>query len=218
MQKKTWGKLLIFVGLLGLIPQLSYAKGISVRADVAQGFNFQKDEQTPVGHITALTIAGEKFENSLKVQNPTKMESGPDENIVGVISNIRWNGGYAEPIIFTCQVTPENREKAAILTHKKLSNTEVEFAFNVYEFDKDAAKPGYYRSFNTHQKIIKGQIEKTSGNLEMEIDTEPSPDVPSPRNYELYLSIMPSDSNEYLLDLATSKSSSFKKPWGIKSK
>lgn len=204
----------MIIGLVGMLFQFSYATGFKIRADIAQGFNFQIDEKTPIGHITALTIAGEKFENSLTVQNPTKMESRPDEKIVGVISNIRWDGGQTDPIIFTCQVTAENREKAAILTHKKLSNTKVEFAFNVYEFDKNA----YYRSFYTSEQGIQGKIEKTNGELEMEIDDEPSSEVPSPRNYELYLSIMPSEANAYLLNLATSKNNIVQKPWGVKAK
>jgi hypothetical protein len=218
MKRKTWIKILIVIGLVGMIPQLSYAKGISIRANVSQAFNFHKEEQTPIGHITSLSIAGEKFKNSLTVQNPTKIESGPDEKVVGVISNIRWNGGQSDPIIFTCQVTAENREKAAILTHTKLSNTEVELAFNLYEFDIDSAQVGYYRSFYTSEQGIKGEIEKNSGMLEFEIDMDPSPEVPSPRNYELYLSVMPSDTNAYLLELALSKSSSFKKPWGFNEK
>jgi len=214
MQRNTWIKLLIIIGLVGMLSQFSYAKEISLRADVVQGFDFQKDKQTPVGHITALTIAGEKFENSLTVQNPTKMESRPDEKIVGVISNIRWDGGQTDPIIFTCQVGVKNRETADILTYKKLSNTKVEFAFNVYQFDKDT----YYRSFYTSEQGIQGEIEKNRGELEMEIDDEPSSVVVSPRNFELYLSIMPSDVNAYFLNLAISKNSTKQQPWGVSRK
>jgi hypothetical protein len=214
MQRKTWITMLIVIGLVGIIPQLSYAQGFKVRGDVSQAFNFHKEEQTPIGHITSLSIAGQKFKNNLTVQNPTKIESGPNEKVVGIITAIRWDGGQTDPITFTCQVTTENRKIAAIQTHSRLSNAKVELAFNVYEFDKDA----YYRSFYTSEQGIQGEIEKNSGELEYEMEMEPSSEVPSPRNYELYLSIMPSDANEYLLNLATSKSNAFKKPWGIKAK
>lgn len=195
--------------------------GISLRCDVVQGFNFQKDEQTPVGHIKALTISKKKFDSELTVQNPMKIAEGPKEKVVGVVSAIRWNGGFAEPIIFTCQVTAKNREAAAILTHTNLSNTEVEFAFNIYEFDAGAEKPAYYKSFSTTKdddgKVteVKGLIEKSGGNLEMEIDTDPSSDVPSPRNYEFYLSVMPNDAKAEDIHLAVSATAKFVKKWGV---
>jgi hypothetical protein len=192
--------------------------GISLRCDVVQGFNFQKDQQTPVGHITALTVSKKKLENKLTVQDPTKIDKGPAEKIVGVITNIRWNGGFAEPIIFTCQVTAKNRETIAILTHKDLSNTEVEFAFNVYEFDAGAATPKYYLSFHSNKKSLKGLVEKNGGNLEMEIDSEPSPEVVSPRNYELYLSVMPNDGKAEEVHLAVSDTAKFVKKWGVTAK
>lgn len=197
--------------------------GISLRCNVVQGFNFQKDEQTPVGHITALNISKKEFECELVVQNPTKVSEGPKEKVVGVISNIRWNGGFAEPIIFTCQVTAKNRESAAILTHTNLANTEVEFAFNVYEFDAGAKEPAYYKSFSTTKEKegvtkVKGLIEKNGGNLEFEIDSDPSPEVPSPRNYELYLSVMPNDGKAEDIHLAVSADAKFAKKWGVTAK
>jgi hypothetical protein len=192
--------------------------GISLRCDMVQGFNFQKDEQTPVGHITDLKISTEEFEKKLKVQNPTKVADGPVEEVVGIISNIRWNGGFAEPIIFTCQVTAANREKAAILTHTKLENTAVEFGFNIYEFDAGETEPKYYPSFHTGDAKIKGLIEKNGGNLEFEIDSDPSPEVPSPRNYELYLSVMPSDTEAQDIHLAVSNTAKFVKKWGVQAK
>lgn len=191
--------------------------GISLRCDVSQGFNFQKDQQTPVGHITKLKIATKAFDTKLMVQDPEKIEKGTTVPVVGVISNIRWNGGFAEPIIFTCQVNAVNRETAAILTHTKLADTSVEFAFNVYEFDAGESPPGYYPSFHSNKKEVKGLIEKSGGNLEFEIDPEPSPEIPSPRNYELYLSVMPNDGKAEEIGLAVSTKAKFVKNWGVTS-
>lgn len=190
--------------------------GISLRCDMSQGFNFQKDAQTPVGHIVSLKVATQDFDKKLKVQDPTKIDEGPTAEVVGVVSNIRWNGGFAEPIIFTCQVTAASREKAAIMTHTKLANTEVEFEFNIYEYDAGAEKPTYYPSFNTTEGTpLKGLIEKNRGELEFEIDSEPSSEVPSPRNYELYLSVMPNDAAAQDVNLAVSNTAKFVKKWGV---
>jgi len=166
MLRRDFIKLPIIAGLSALMPAIGYAKGISLRGDMVQGFNFQKDVQTPVGHITSLKVSGKTFENKLTVQDPTDIESGPPaKEVTGVISAIRWNGGVSEPIIFTCQVTAKNRETAAILTHTNLTNIDVEFAFDVYEFDASAEKPGYYLSFHTGNKSINGTIEKSDVNL-----------------------------------------------------
>lgn len=192
--------------------------GIQARCDVVQGFNFQKDIQTPVGHLTTLKISTKQFAAKLMVQDPEKIDKGTTVPVVGVISNIRWDGGFAEPITFTCQVTAANREAAAILTHTNLANTAVEFAFNVYEFDAGAATPAYYLSFHTNKKPLKGLIEKSNGELELDIDSTPSPQVVSPRNYELYLSVMPNDAAASKVYLAVSTTAKFVKNWGVKAK
>lgn len=218
MQRRELIKLPLFTGLLALIPKFSYAKGIKLRCDIWNGFNFQKDKKSPIGHLTALTISKKKLNNDLTVQDPTKIDAKPSEEVVGIIGAMRWDGGFADPIVFTCQISKTSREILAMLMHTELSNTEVEFAFNLYEFDSDTTSPKYYRSFHTDNKPIKGIIEKYDGTLEFEIDFESSQEVPSPRNYELYLSVMPNDTEAQQLHLAVSDTAKYVKVWGISAK
>ncbi|MGB0723673.1 MAG: hypothetical protein ACPGU7_14880 [Gammaproteobacteria bacterium] len=193
--------------------------GVRIRktCDVVQGFDFQRECNNAVGHITALTVSGTRFENDLSVYNPTKADSGPTEKVVAVIKAISWNGGYYDPITFSCQFTDKNREAAAELTKTKTSNEEVELAFNIYDQDTQTSPPEYYRLFHTNGKIIKGAIEKVSGALELEIESEPSQEVWSPRNFLFYLSVMPTDVATYELHLGLSRTAKFVRKWGFAS-
>ena len=113
--------------------------------DVSQGFNFQKDSQCLVGHITQLKIGEKKYTADLTVQDPTKI--GDDAGkvpVVGVLSNIYWQGGHADPITFNCRVSTGNKKESIILQHTSLSKTDVEFSFVIYEYDADSIE--YFKS------------------------------------------------------------------------
>lgn len=181
------------------------------RTSVYDAWNFHSDTTNPIGHLTSLKIGSTLASNVIEVVDPEKpflegIHNTANPKPVGIISAIRWDGGVADPITFTCQVTAENYLILARLIYQRDIDTTVEFTFTIYDH-KD--QPTYYKAFHSGEQILKGIIEKTGGELEFEIDNEPSWEVPSPRNYELYLSVMPKEGQEQQLQVNGEN-----KPWG----
>ncbi len=183
----------------------------SFSCDVSQGFNFQKDAQDIVGHISKLKIGGKDMDVDLAVTNPEKL-SGDKIKVVGVVSDIYWEGGFAQPIQFSCQVSNANKKTLAILTNSEMSDTSVEFAFEIYDYDPD--KKQYYKAFHTEGKALKGLVEKSGGSLSIGISTDQSMEVMSPNNFTLTLGVMPEDT-EQETHLAFSVSDKLVKRWGV---
>ena len=183
----------------------------SFNCDVSQGFNFQKDAQDLVGHISKLKIGDKDMDIDLGVTNPVDLK-GDKIKVVGVASDIYWEGGFAQPIQFSCQVSNANKKTLAILTNSDLSNTAVEFAFEIYDYDPD--KKEYYKAFHTDGAALKGLVEKSGGSLSISISMEQSGEVVTPNNFTLSLGVMPEDT-EQTTHLAFSVSDKLVKRWGV---
>ena len=181
--------------------------------DVSQGFNFQKDAQCMVGHITSLKIGDKEYKKDLAVADPTKINDDDGTvKVVGVISNIFWEGGYADPIMFNCRISTENKQESIVLQHTKLSNTNVEFSYIIYDYDP--AKKVFYKSFHTNETDLKGLVAKNGGDLDIGVDIEQSSDVVSPKNFSFYLGVMPQE-EEQETHYAVSQDAKFVKKWGV---
>ena len=183
----------------------------SFSCDVSQGFNFKKDAQDIVGHISKLKIGEKDMDVDLAVTNPEDL-AGDKIKVVGVVSDIYWEGGFAEPIQFSCQVSNANKKTLAILTNTEMSNTTVEFAFEIYDYDPDEKK--YYKAFHTDGAAMKGLVEKSGGSLSIAISMDQSMEVMSPNNFTLTLGVMPEDT-EQETHLAFSVSDKVVKRWGV---
>jgi len=186
---------------------------LSYSCSVSQGFNFEKDQQPLVGHINSLKIGTQDLKSDLSVANPEdviKMVS-----VFGVISSLYWGGGYSDPVQFGCQVSTPNKNLLATLVHKSLSNTEVVFAFTVYDYDPSQKK--YYKCFHTGDAKLNGLIYKSGGSLAMNMCTDQSMEVPSPKNYAFSLGVMPQD-KDMAIQLAISVNDKFAKKWGVEVK
>ena len=175
-----------------------------------QGFNFQKDEQILVGHLVACKIGDTQFDADFNVSDPE--DSASLIKVFGVVNDVYWNGGYADPVQLSCQVSNANKVKIATLTHKSLANTEVIFKFNIYDYDPKEKK--YYKSFHANDTELKGLIEKTGGELALSIDMDQSEEVVSPKNFTFSVSVMPQDL-DMEIHIAVSVSDKFVKKWGV---
>ncbi|MCG8471656.1 MAG: hypothetical protein MI742_07345 [Desulfobacterales bacterium] len=183
----------------------------SISCSVSQGFNFQKDSQEDVGHITALKIGDKEFAADLAVTDPENV-SGDKVKVVGVMSGIFWNGGFAEGVNFSCQISVANKTEASVLTHSELSNTNVEFQFNAYKFDPVEKK--YYKAFHANDTALEGIIEKTGDTLNIRVSEEAGYEVTNPGNYDLSLGVMPEE-KEQSIHLAFSVQAKQAKGWGV---
>jgi len=184
----------------------------SYQCDVLQGFNFQKDGQTLVGHITSLTIGDTPLPADTQVQDPCEIGSETLIKVVGVISSVYWEGGFADPVSFSAKISILNKNTATLLQHKDLSNTNVELGFVVYEYDPIAK--AYFKAFHADETKLKGLVLKNGGELEIAVDSEQSMEVPSPKNFNFYLGVMPQEEQQ-IIDLAVSETDKFSKKWGV---
>lgn len=179
---------------------------------VEQGFNFQKDVQDVVGHINTLKIGDKELASDLAVTDPEAVD-GDNVNVVGIVSSIDWNGGYAEPMVFSCRISVYNKQDAMLLAHTSLSDTTVEFTYTIYDFD--LIKKQYYKCFHTNGKALKGLIAKSGGDLEFRVDRELHDTVTSPMNFMLNLEVIPQE-DEQETNCAVSVDGKFVKKWGVK--
>ncbi|EFI34729.1 conserved hypothetical protein [Desulfonatronospira thiodismutans ASO3-1] len=177
---------------------------------VYQGFNFQKDQQDRVGHITSLTIGDDEISADLKVTDPEDLSATVDA--VGVISRIAWDGGFAEPIIASFRVSRSNKNVLATKQHQSLAKTGVKIAFNVYEYDQ--GNSAYFKCFHTDETDLNGVIYKRGGELQFNVELEEAQDVMKPSNYEMFLGVAPTDEAQEI-QMAISVSDKFTKGWGV---
>ena len=184
---------------------------VSYSCDVSQGFNFQKDQQTLVGHINKLKVAGKELAVDMAVTNPENV-TGDKVKVVGVVSNIYWGGGYADSMQFSCQVSNPNKKTLAVLTQMEMANTMVEFVFTIYDYDPDEKK--YYKCFHSNDAVLKGLVQKSGGQLSIFIDADQSQEVMSPKNFTMNLGVMPEDL-EQDTHMAISVSDKMVKRWGV---
>jgi hypothetical protein len=182
----------------------------SLQASVSQGFNFQKDAQDIIGHINYLKIGDTEMASDLNVTDPESIANYV--KVFGVASGIHWNGGYAEPVQFSAQVSVDNKNKLATLQHKSMANTEVELRFTFYDWDPKQKK--YYKAFHTNAVKVKGLVQKSGGSLMMNIDMTQSSEVVSPKNHAFTLGVVPADVAQQL-HLAVSVEGKMVKAWGV---
>ncbi|MCG8635480.1 MAG: hypothetical protein MI863_16725 [Desulfobacterales bacterium] len=179
--------------------------------NIEQGFNFKKDIQEVVGHITELKIGDTELNADIGVTDPTDI-AGDKISVVGVMSNVMWEGGYAHGISFDAKVSNTNQTNIAGLTLNTLDSTAVELQFNVYKYDNAAKK--YYKAFHANDATLKGLIETRGGDLVLTIDTDPSMEVRNPLNFHLSFNTMPAD-EEQDIHMAVSDTDKFVKKWGV---
>jgi len=184
---------------------------LNYSCDVSQGFNFQKDAQTPVGHINKLKVAGKQLAADMAVTNPENV-TGDKVKVVGVVSSMFWKGGFADSIQFSCQVSNPNKKTLALLAHQEMANTMVEFVFTIYDYDPDEKK--YYKCFHSNDAVLKGLVLKSGGQLSIYIDMDQAAEVVSPKNFTMNLGVMPEDL-EQETHMAMSVSDKLVKRWGV---
>jgi hypothetical protein len=184
---------------------------LSYECSVSQGFNFEKDVQILVGHINKLKVSTKDLAVDLEVTDPEAV-AGDKVKVVGVASSLYWAGGFADPIQFSCHVSNANKKTIQVLSHSEMSDTTAQFDFTIYDYDPDEKK--YYKAFHTNAVLLKGLVEKAGGRLSIEIDSQQSEEVISPKNFTLNLGIMPEDLKQET-HMAMSVTDKLVKEWGV---
>lgn len=179
--------------------------------NVVQGFNFKRDVQDPLGHIMHLTIGDEEIPANMDVVNPV---DGEIITVVGVLSYLEWGGGDAHPIRFACQVSNTNKVLLTGLIGETLHNTSVLLQFDVYEYDPAPEQRTYYKCFHTNDEQVKGLIEKSAGDLNINIANDHSHEVMSPLNFTLDMGVLPEEIDQHL-QIAHAVGANKTSRWGV---
>lgn len=177
-----------------------------------QGFNFEKDAQVTVGHLISLSIAGTAIPADITLTLPTDLTNATA--VVGVITDISWEGGYADPINIQFNISTKNQTAMLLLKHTDLSDTQVVFQFNIYQFDQ--VNHVYYLAFTSNETDMNALLLKNGGTLALDIAEANDPTVKSPLNYNAYLGLVPQEAAAQSLSFAVSNTDKFVKVWGVK--
>lgn len=197
---------------------------------VSQGFNFQEDRHDLVGFVHYLKFGDDELPSDLKVIDPQDVsdvmrcphcglplpEFDTDVtgliDVFGVLSDVSWDGGHADPLRFSIQVSTDNRNRLAKLLYSIAANVEIEIGFTVYDYDPVDKK--YYKCFHSNGVRLKGLLHKQGGELDILLNMEQSTEVVSPKNFTLTLGVMPQDEDQEI-HVGVSVTDGFTKKWGV---
>ncbi len=184
---------------------------LSFNCSVTQAFNWQKDAQPIVGHLNALTIGDKELATDLQLTDPESIADRLD--VVGAISSIFWNGGYADPIQMSIQISTTNKTAVTLLTQMEMSATTTVFEFTIYSYDQQ--KKLYFKAFHCEGTALNGLIAKSGAGLELYIDQDQSMEVVAPANFTLNIGIMPAEQEAQDIHVAVDVDNKFVKNWGV---
>ncbi len=184
---------------------------LSFSCSVSQGFNWQKDAQPVVGHLNSLTIGDKELAADMAVTDPEDVASRI--NVVGVLSSISWEGGYADPIYISAQISTTNKKEVTLLTQMEMSATTTEFEFTTYDYDQQEKM--YFKCFHCDGTPLNGLIAKSGGRLELHISPDQSFEITTPANYALDIGIMPAEQEAQAIHIGIDVGAKFAKEWGV---
>ncbi len=179
--------------------------------DVYQGYNYRKDKQTAVGFITEMKIGDTTLTADQTCKDPLSPED--DLKVVAVLSGALWELGVTDALYFSGQISTTNQQSVKLLTYKDLTKVDVTCKFTVYDYD--LAEKKYFKTMmGTDDAELKGVLEKSGGDLNLNVADDPSPEVQSPENFAFQVGIKPQPEAQQLT-IATSFSQKVVKAWGL---
>jgi hypothetical protein len=184
---------------------------ISKYCDAVQGFQFKPDVQVTLGHIIALKVGDTEFAADMSVTDPESPKGDPVK-VVGVASDVSWQGGIVDPLSISCQISIDNKNAVGMLLMSDMNSIEVEINFNVYDYDLQAKK--YFKSFHANDTALLGLLQVQGENLGLYLDDQPSGEVQSPANFPLQILIVPKE-EEQQLHWAVSDTAKKALQWGL---
>lgn len=179
--------------------------------DVKQGFNFDKDKQERVGYILAMKVGDKDLAADLTTIVDPEKPTDKIKGVVAVLNNFMWETGPTDSLHLSGQITTGNRQTLAQLLLGSWTNIEVSFKYVVYEYDP-LAKQFYKASFV--DDALKGLIEKSGKDLNVDVADDPSHEVQSPQNYAFRIGIK-AQPLEQTINLAVGVKKNVTKKWGI---
>jgi len=179
--------------------------------DVYQGYNYKKDKVTPVGFITALKIGDTELTADQTCKDPMSPED--DLVVVAVLSGALWELGVTDGLYFSGQLSVNNKQKVQMLTYKDLTKVDTTCTFVVYDYD--LIKKAYFKCLlPTDDATLNSLLEKSGGDLNINVADDASHEVQSPENYAFQIGIKPQPEAQ-TITVATSFTEKIVKAWGL---
>jgi hypothetical protein len=154
--------------------------------DVALGFNFQIARKVRVGYLNYLKIGDNVLKADIAAVDPTNPATSM--KVVGILSDLVWDGGYSDPVHLSGQVLVVNKQLLAMPILMDIPDQKVEFQFTVYDFD--STTKAYYKALYASNTLY-GVVQRSSGSQNLFVDRDPSTKVLSPENYAFWLGVSP---------------------------
>jgi len=180
------------------------------RCDVYQGYNYKKDKNTTVGFLISIKIGDTEITADQACKSP--IDGTTELKCVAVLNNILWNTGVTDAVYIGGQVSTANKQKIATLTYNEMTKIDVEYKFNIYDYDPLTKK--YFLSLTSDSTALKGILEKVGGDLNLAVADDASREVQSPENYAFQVGIKPQPTAQ-TIHVATSDTNKFVKAWGL---
>ncbi|MGE5313631.1 MAG: hypothetical protein ACM3Q4_02955 [Acidobacteriota bacterium] len=133
-------------------------------------------------------------------------------HVVGVMNHFSWNGGAADPLAFTMQVSATTKQNLTAFFATPPANTDVEIQFDIYAYDPAAAS--YYRKAHSCGVKLYGLIQKMGGELQAFVEQSASEEVLTPSNFQFYIGIVP-QAFDQVIGLGSSATMNIQKSWGV---
>jgi hypothetical protein len=173
-----------------------------------QGFNFQRDRQDSVGHVTALKIGETAFEADIPATDPVR-KSGTQ--VVAVLNAARWAGGVSDPIDLSGNLSTQNKQNLQALLQNNLGSVAVEVAYAVYVYDPMTR--AYYAGGQggTANAPLRAIVQKQGQDLLLTAGERGQ--VPNPENWDFTLGIMPA--GQHSLTFSTAPGRNVIRRWGL---
>jgi hypothetical protein len=183
---------------------------ISKECNIAQAFNYQKDDQSSVGHITSLKIADKELKADLKLTDPEDITKELDA--VGAVTSAFWEGGFVEPLQLTFNVSVTNKNMLVVLLHSDMSSIAVLLEYVIWEYDPE--KKQMFKCFHSNAAKLECLLQVSGNERQIYLSEEQGMEVEQPQNYQVVLSIVPEDKKQEL-HYAVSVSDKLVKQFGI---
>ncbi len=179
--------------------------------DVPASFETPKDAQPLIGFMETLLIGETQFAEDLELQIPG-MKRSDKQPVVGSIESVSWEGGSTNPVSFSFWMSVTNKTELATLLHGDMDQTNVEYQFKIFEYDKEAKM--WYHSFHTDETAMKAIVKVSGGERMLFLSDEPHGTVEKPEIYQVTLEVVPED-EEQALHIALASDKKLARQWGI---
>jgi hypothetical protein len=183
---------------------------ISKECSISQAFNYQKDDQSAIGHVAAIKIADKELKADLKLTDPEDITKKLDA--VGAISSFHWEGGAAQPLQFTFNISITNKNTLAVLLHSDLSSILTVVDFVIWEYDPE--QKTFFKVVHSNATKLNCLLQVEGNERQLYLSDEPGMEVEQPQNYQVVVSVVPEDKAQEL-HFAVSVSDKMVKQFGI---